>query len=145
MMRAKMRPNQSGWPRGGGHPQQRKGGSHADADEEKALVVADREKLTDLDGESAQRHQEGGKDADELTENVIVPGVFGQTERKLGEQTDEAGVILGEGGEDVAQPGQGAGLKSSLGLVLQEGVVAVVPDVDERPAVDLEGGADGQQ
>ena len=43
------------------------------------------------------------------------------------------------------QPRQGPALEGGLGLVLEEGVVAVVPDIDEGPAVHLQVEADGHQ
>ena len=134
-----------GLAQGGGHPQQREAGGGAEADEEKALVVPDRQQLAHLDHQAPQGHQQGGEDADQLAEDIAVPGVGRQAEGKLGEQADEAGVVLGEGGDQMPQPRQGPALEGGLGLVLEEGVVAVVPDINKGAAVHLEVEADGHQ
>ena len=117
----------------GAHPQEGISRRERHPEEEIVPPVLHIQDLPDLDDEARQQHQQGGQDAEHLTEGVSIAGVVGETEGKLGEEGDEIGVVVGHGAEDVRKARACTLGKGGFGVVLLEQVVGVIPDVYKAP------------
>ena len=116
------------------HPQEGISRRERHPEEEIVHPVLHIQDLPDLDDEARQQHQQGGQDAEHLTEGIGVAGVAREAEGELGEEGDEIGVVVGHGAEDVCEARACTLGKGGFGVVLLEQVVGVIPDVYKAPA-----------
>ena len=116
------------------HPQEGISRREGHPEEEIVRPVLHIQDLPDLDDEARQQYQQGGQDAEHLTEGIGVAGVAREAEWELGEEGDEIGVVVGHGAEDVCEARACTLGKGGFGVVLLEQVVGVIPDVYKAPA-----------
>ena len=119
----------------GAHAQEGVGDQPGKTNEEVPQPVADLQKLPRLDDQPCQHHQQGGQDAEHLTQGKAVSGAVGEAEGKVQKQGDEAGVILPKAAKNGGKPGGGTLGKGCLCCILQGQVVGIVPDVHKAAAV----------
>ena len=116
------------------HPQEGISRRQGHPEEEIVPPILHIQDLPDLDDKARQQHQQGGQDAEHLTEGVSIAGVVGETEGKLGKEGDKVCVVVGHGAQDEPKACPGALGKGGFGVVLLEQVVGVIPDVYKAPA-----------
>ena len=115
------------------HPQEGISRRERHPEEEIVPPILHIQDLPDLDDKARQQHQQGGQDAEHLTEGIGVAGVARETEGKLGKEGDKVCVVVGHGAQDEPKACPGALGKGGFGVVLLEQVVGVIPDVYKAP------------
>ena len=102
----------------GAHPQEGISRRERHPEEEIVHPVLHIQDLPDLDDEARQQHQQGGQNAEHLTEGVSIAGVVGETEGKLGKEGDKVCVVVGHGAQNEPKACPGALGKGGLGSIL---------------------------
>ena len=98
--------------------------------------------LPHFDDKPRQQHQQTGQDAEHLRQRIAVARLGRQAERKLGEEGDEIGVVVGQRAENEGEPRPRALGKGRFGLKLLGDVVDIIPGVDELPPPQRPEGVD---
>ena len=117
-MKAKISPNQSGWPSTADMRTNGKVAHHEKPMRKYQNRFFTPQHPAHLDRQARQQHQQAGQYAEYLTECVVVAGLAAQAERELGEQGDEIRIVLGDGIEEKPEACACALGKGGFGVIL---------------------------